>query len=69
MIKVVIMFTIIVCVIMVLGCDNKSKQKVGGKIITGDNINSSSELNIYDYSKKHARSIQDDIKKSVSKNI
>jgi uncharacterized lipoprotein NlpE involved in copper resistance len=66
MIKVIIIFAIIVCVIMVLGCDNKSKSIVtGGKIITGGD----NEIDIPDYSKKHARSIQDDIKKVVSKNI
>ncbi len=66
MIKVIIIFVVVVCIIMVLGCDNKSKSTVTEeKTITGGG----NEIDIPDYSKKHARSIQDDIKKVVSKNI
>lgn len=64
MIKVVIIFAIIVCVIMVLGCDKKSK-----KGLTVQESSTNGELDIHSYSNKHARSIQDDIKKAVNKNI
>lgn len=66
MLKVLIIFALIVCAIMF--CTNATDKKTSLKTEKeGGTIES--DVDLSDYGKKNAKSIQDDIKKIVSKKI
>ena len=69
MIKVLIIFTLIVTVMMIFTSKGGGKGRLcgDGAQSGGDGIHSATDAKTY--SQEHSRSIQDDIKKVVGKNI
>lgn len=65
MFKVIVIFVVAVCVIMVLFNDKECNKTVKTSPYTTNKDLS----DLTSYSTKHSRSIQDDIKKVVNKNI
>ncbi len=69
MLKVVIIFILLVVVIMTLGSKNDNGSCGGTKINGGSTEQINNTFDLKKYSTSHSRSIQDDINKSVVKNI